>query len=98
MPGAGFFFALWQGERETAMRPTKYAGTICWLSLLFSVGCAASPEPMREPGPIQEEDFLQLNDVGENLTIWDGVYTAQQASRGERAASENCIVCHTPGD
>lgn len=27
-------------------------------------------------------------------TIWDGVYTADQAARGEQAAWANCFSCH----
>lgn len=27
-------------------------------------------------------------------SIWDGVYSADQAQRGERLAIEQCVVCH----
>jgi S-disulfanyl-L-cysteine oxidoreductase SoxD len=27
-------------------------------------------------------------------TIWDGVYTAEQADRGERTVRDNCLICH----
>ena len=30
----------------------------------------------------------------EQKTIWDGVYTAEQASRGEKIYGENCAQCH----
>ena len=30
-------------------------------------------------------------------TIWDGVYTEAQATRGQRAAQQNCGSCHSPG-
>ena len=80
------------------MRPRRYAGTTCWLSLFLSVGCSVSPAPVQAPEPAQEERFAQLNDVEGNLTVWDGVFTAEQAIRGRRAASENCIGCHPPGD
>lgn len=29
-------------------------------------------------------------------TIWDGVYTEAQATRGQKAAQQNCGACHTP--
>jgi mono/diheme cytochrome c family protein len=32
------------------------------------------------------------------VTIWDGVYTAEQAARGERTAYQNCFSCHTSAD
>jgi mono/diheme cytochrome c family protein len=31
-------------------------------------------------------------------TIWDSVYTAEQATRGERTAYVNCFSCHTAAD
>jgi mono/diheme cytochrome c family protein len=30
-------------------------------------------------------------------TIWDGVYTAEQASRGQKIYSERCATCHGDG-
>jgi len=29
-------------------------------------------------------------------TIWDGVYTEAQATRGQRAVQQNCGTCHSP--
>jgi mono/diheme cytochrome c family protein len=29
-------------------------------------------------------------------TIWDGVYTEAQATRGQRAVQQNCGSCHSP--
>lgn len=31
-------------------------------------------------------------------TIWDGVYTEAQATRGQRVAQQNCASCHAPSD
>jgi hypothetical protein len=30
------------------------------------------------------------------MTVWSGVYTAEQAARGKAAYDENCSVCHGP--
>ena len=30
----------------------------------------------------------------ENTEIWEGVYTAEQAARGETVYTETCIACH----
>ena len=30
----------------------------------------------------------------ENISIWNGVYTAEQAARGETVYTEACIACH----
>jgi mono/diheme cytochrome c family protein len=35
----------------------------------------------------------QSNGSG-SKTIWDGVYTSAQATRGEQAAKQNCASCH----
>lgn len=31
-------------------------------------------------------------------TVWDGVYTDDQATRGEKALTENCEACHMKTD
>jgi S-disulfanyl-L-cysteine oxidoreductase SoxD len=31
-------------------------------------------------------------------TIWDGVYTEAQATRGQRTAQANCYACHSQGE
>jgi S-disulfanyl-L-cysteine oxidoreductase SoxD len=28
-------------------------------------------------------------------TIWDGVYTAAQANRGQQTVQQNCVACHS---
>jgi len=30
-------------------------------------------------------------------TVWDGIYTAEQATRGKAAYAENCAACHGEG-
>jgi mono/diheme cytochrome c family protein len=31
-------------------------------------------------------------------TIWDGVYTDAQATRGQKVAQQNCGACHAPSE
>jgi mono/diheme cytochrome c family protein len=31
---------------------------------------------------------------GQTKTVWDGVYTEEQATRGEALYSEHCVKCH----
>jgi len=31
---------------------------------------------------------------GQQRTVWDGVYTAEQATRGESLYGEHCVRCH----
>jgi cytochrome c5 len=32
------------------------------------------------------------------MTVWDGVYTAEQAGRGEEIASSVCFACHSESE
>jgi S-disulfanyl-L-cysteine oxidoreductase SoxD len=54
---------------------------IFWLAALLLVAVA-------QPGHAQS--------AASSKTIWDGVYTAAQADRGQRAAQQNCGSCHSP--
>jgi mono/diheme cytochrome c family protein len=31
---------------------------------------------------------------GQSRSVWDGLYSAEQAKRGERLATEQCVACH----
>lgn len=42
------------------------------------------------------EGAAQSTNAGK--TIWDGVYTEAQATRGEKAAQQNCGICHTSSE
>jgi hypothetical protein len=54
-------------------------------ALVFGVPLpSAAQQPPTPPAP--------------RVTIWDGVYTAAQATRGERTAYLNCFSCHAPAD
>lgn len=41
-----------------------------------------------------QDAFGQARNAGK--TIWDGVYTEAQATRGQKAAQQNCGACHSP--
>jgi mono/diheme cytochrome c family protein len=51
---------------------------------LGRTGEASAQEPAAPPAP--------------RATIWDGVYTTEQAIRGESTAYRNCFSCHVPAD
>jgi len=40
----------------------------------------------------------QTNGGAASKTIWDGVYTAAQAARGENAVKQNCGACHAAAE
>src|SRR3954470_11944834 len=39
---------------------------------------------------------LSLMAAPADKTVWDGVYTADQASRGEAVYTQTCVRCHKP--
>jgi mono/diheme cytochrome c family protein len=49
-------------------------------------------------GPVTAEEVTairaELKPPGEVLTIWDGVFTQEQADRGQQVASGACASCH----
>ena len=76
----------------------KYALTaIVAVSILSSVGaCATAGVP-----PVGADDPAATRSDGATVTqenimrsIWDGVYTEEQAGRGERAYTRACAACH----
>jgi S-disulfanyl-L-cysteine oxidoreductase SoxD len=40
--------------------------------------------------------FLPSPSFSQQTTVWDGVYTAAQAKRGETAYTQYCVNCHKP--
>lgn len=43
-------------------------------------------------------DAAAQSNGGGARTIWDGVYTEQQADYGEELATANCIACHSAAE
>lgn len=57
-----------------------------WLAALMAAGCSSSPgSAQTQPGPAV---------ATASATIWDGVFTAAQADRGEALSRTNCFTCH----
>ena len=61
-------------------------------ALVVGAGYAPTPEPL------QGASSKQTVEVGDPPTIWDGVYTTEQAARGERTAWANCFTCHSESE
>jgi mono/diheme cytochrome c family protein len=61
-----------------------------WLSVLVVAGCSTTPgeAQTRSATPVAAVEPM------DNPTIWDGVFTASQADRGEQVARANCFSCH----
>ena len=55
-----------------------------WLAAMSAVVAAA-------PGRAQTRD-------GVGRTIWDGVYTSEQADRGQLALQQRCTACHADSE
>ena len=48
-------------------------------------------------GVTEEEVAAILDEIAEpveEVSVWDGVYTEEQAERGQQVFSRNCVVCH----
>lgn len=61
----------------------KRTGGIFWLAALLAFVLVQ---------PVQ----AQAGGSATDRTIWDGVYTDVQATRGQRAVQQNCNSCHSP--
>lgn len=46
--------------------------------------------------PVRDAHAQQGPTLTRQLSIWDGIYTAQQARRGEQIYSRECANCHGP--
>jgi hypothetical protein len=80
-------------ENGRTRRIPSRAPLIALLGLGIGVGaCAAQqPAPAAPPAGTNAPSATRL-------TIWDGVYTSEQATRGERTAYVSCFSCHTAAD
>ena len=60
-------------------------------ALVLSVGASRAQQP--EPPPKAEEPASPAGP----RTVWDGVYTEEQAKRGEDFYRQSCSLCHGEG-
>ena len=62
-------------------------GAMCW-------GAAASGAIASVGGASQPPDPTSTPKAS---SVWSGIYSAEQAKRGEASAAKNCTKCHNPG-
>ena len=72
------------------MRPTKYP----WLAVWLVAGCAGAPSRAEFPEPAPAVEPTEAAAA----TIWEGVYTTEQADRGQQIALANCFECHSASE
>ena len=60
------------------------------LAIWLVAGCAGAPSRIEAPEPAPAD---QLEAAA--ATIWEGVYTTEQADRGQQIALTNCFECHS---
>ena len=58
-------------------------------------GCSAALSKARVSGA---SSVTSDSSRGGGATVWDGVYTEEQASRGEEMYVRHCVSCHGGGD
>ena len=76
----------------------KYARqAIVAVSILSFVGACAtagvSPVGANDPA-VPRSDGATVTQENVVRSVWDGVYTEEQAGRGERTYTQTCAVCH----
>jgi S-disulfanyl-L-cysteine oxidoreductase SoxD len=67
----------------------KRAAVFCYLALSL-IACTRAAEPLRG-----QSQPAAVSDV---RTIWAGVFSAEQARRGERGAESACVLCHSASE
>ena len=70
--------------------------SLAWRIAVIGLGLMADPGAAQQPAPAAPPAGTSA--PAKRLTIWDGVYTVEQATRGERTAYVNCFSCHTSAD
>ena len=65
------------------------------VAVLLAAGCASTPDPAEAQGspPASAEA-----EAADERTIWDGVFTSEQASQGQRVAQAECLACHSESE
>ena len=64
------------------------------LAVWLVAGCAGSPSRAEAPEPAPADEPTEAVAA----TIWEGVYTTEQADRGQQIALANCFVCHSASE
>jgi mono/diheme cytochrome c family protein len=63
----------------------------------FPSACASAPASGGQEGGAAEMPEAGGEETGA-VTVLDGVYTDEQAERGEELAQANCMACHSAGE
>jgi len=67
------------------------------VSTTLLAACASAPAS-GDTAAMPEAEAAEPSAEGGAMTILDGVYTAEQAGRGEDLAQANCMACHSTGE
>ena len=75
-------------EEERMMRVAERG--FSWVAVWLATGCATMPPTAgdAEPTPVGQSTAAAA-------TIWEGVYTTEQARRGQQIALSICFECHS---
>jgi len=80
-------------RREKRAPPSRIPLTALAVALVSTACSSGAGVAAPGPGPASPPPA-----AAGALTIWDGVYTAAQAGRGEEIAEEFCVTCHSASD
>ena len=80
--------------RPATIRPQRYASLAASLNVAGQIGGQASPGAAAMAVVAAGGLFTAVSHAQEERSIQDGVYTAEQAKRGETIFKDHCSVCH----
>lgn len=75
--------------RHTWSRVVVAAAAICGVSALCVTASSGDPTESQRPTPPSAGRAANTEQ-----TVWEGVYNAVQAKRGETLAVQKCVICH----
>jgi mono/diheme cytochrome c family protein len=89
-------------ERSAIGLPIVTMMAVLAASVPFSACASASASGGQEGGAVEmpepaETLEAETAETGA-MTVLDGVYTEDQANRGDDLAQSNCMACHSPGE
>jgi cytochrome c len=83
-----------RGGAEVKSRNVTVASVV---AVFLGLAAAAGQESAQEAGPDASPGSSQTEERAAPRSVWDGVYTKEQAGRGEALYVERCGECHGQG-
>ncbi len=86
-----------RGSKKHEMKRMTARG-LPWLAVWLMAGCAGAPPLAEAPEPPLVDPPVDEPTETAAATIWEGVYTTEQAGRGQQVALTYCFECHSANE